>query len=178
MTWSELQHRWREILVVFVSLVVLGLTAYLATAKIWLVYNATPSLPEGFYQLDRLDHSVEARDLDGKLVWLELPPALQKEIESRHYIPRGARLAKRVVGLPGDRWCVRDGRWSIEGQDMGPVFESDTRGRPLGHPTGCHLLSNDEFLVATELPRSFDSRYFGPVERRALIGTLEDAWTW
>jgi conjugative transfer signal peptidase TraF len=155
-----------------------GLTAYLSTAQVWWVYNATPSLPEGFYRLEPIPPSVEAEDLDGRLVWLELPPALQQEIESRHYIPRGANLAKRVVGLPGDRWCVREGRWSIEGQDMGPVFETDTRGRPLGHPTGCHTLGDDAFLVATALPRSFDSRYFGPVERRALLGTLEDAWTW
>ncbi len=176
MTWSDLQHRWREILVVSVSLA--ALTAYLATAKIWLVFNSTPSLPEGFYRLEDLDASIETEDLDGQLVWLELPPALQLEIESRGYVPRGARLAKRVVGLPGESWCVRAGRWSIEGQDMGPVFDVDTVGNPLGHPTGCHLLGDDEVLVATDMPRSFDSRYFGPVKRSALIGTLEEAWTW
>jgi conjugative transfer signal peptidase TraF len=168
-------HR-RELFVVLICVAMFALTVH--QTDVHLVYNSTPSLPEGFYRLEPIPRSVEAEDLDGQLVWLELPPALQREIESRRYIPRGAHLAKRVVALPGDRWCVRDGRWSIEGQDMGPVFETDTRGRRLGHPTGCHMLGSDEFLVATELPRSFDSRYFGPVERRALLGTLEDAWTW
>jgi type IV secretory pathway protease TraF len=44
---------------------------------------------------------------------------------------------------------------------------------------GCRVLRRDEvFLFAAGNVASFDSRYFGPVGREAILGEAVPLWTW
>jgi type IV secretory pathway protease TraF len=56
----------------------------------------------------------------------------------------------------------------------------DSRGRPLPQFVGySHVLAAGElWLVANGHPRSFDSRYFGPISVSDVIGSVLPVWTW
>jgi len=45
--------------------------------------------------------------------------------------------------------------------------------------SACRTLKTQElFLLSSYSPFSFDSRYFGPVKRAAVIGQAIPLWTW
>jgi signal peptidase I len=79
---------------------------------------------------------------------------------------RGRLLAKRMVGLPGDRVSVSEGRARISGS--APVAT-----RPGPQPDGSWILGPAEYLVQGDNPgESTDIRSFGPVGPEHLIGRV------
>jgi hypothetical protein len=53
------------------------------------------------------------------------------------------------------------------------------RTRALPHWSACRRLKAQEvFLLSSYSPFSFDSRYFGPVERASVMGRAVPLWTW
>jgi len=82
-----------------------------------------------------------------------------------------ANFIKRVVGEPGDRLMVRRGRVYINGK---PQRESFTR--PDGECAKCNLPreitipSGHFFMMGDNRGQSDDSRYWGPVPKRWVIG--------
>ncbi len=109
----------------------------------------------------------------------------------------GKRLVKRVVGLPGDMIEIRSNQLfrngepavyrmlpsdSVEYLDMEPaqaLYTEDVDGREhpimiLGsglHPPGPFYVPADKFFVMGDnRNNSRDSRYFGPVDRSAILG--------
>ena len=86
----------------------------------------------------------------------------------------GTKLAKRMTGLPGDRIEITDdlemrvngvhiaqGFWHLRDVDAALIRERFT---------GSRVLKEDEFWMTGESPKSFDSRYFGPVRRDRIVG--------
>lgn len=136
------------------------------------VFNATPSLPEGFY---RLRHT---RAQTGDLIWFHAPPRMHRLAISRRYLPSGAHFAKRVIGEAGTLWCIREDRFVVDSSVYGPVFREDSEGRPLPRQRGCHIVPDGEVLVGTPHRHSIDSRYFGSISRKRIRGTLTPLWTW
>jgi type IV secretory pathway protease TraF len=54
----------------------------------------------------------------------------------------------------------------------------DRKGRPLPAWTGCRTVFGDQvFLLNDSAPDSFDGRYFGPTDRRGIVGRLVPLWT-
>jgi signal peptidase I len=75
-------------------------------------------------------------------------------------------LVKRVVGLPGDRLSVSEGRARIAGSAL--VAE-----RPGPQPDGSWVLGSDEYLVQGDnREESTDVRAFGPVGPEHLVGRV------
>ena len=78
---------------------------------------------------------------------------------------------KRVVGLPGDRLSIRDGHVYRDG-----VRESDGYTEPCGGAGECDFTRpftvprGDYYMMGDNRPDSLDSRYWGPVPRRWMIG--------
>ena len=54
---------------------------------------------------------------------------------------------------------------------------ADRTGRPMPRWNECRALSGDEIFLILPPTGSFDSRYFGPVPRGAIIGRLAPLWT-
>jgi type IV secretory pathway protease TraF len=82
-------------------------------------------------------------------------------------------LLKTVAAGPGDHVCAAGGRLIIAGQYRAPIAWSDRRGRVLPHWAGCRRLAPDElFVFSDRVPDSFDSRYFGPIARRDVLGVF------
>jgi len=66
----------------------------------------------------------------------------------------------------------------IDGHLVAQLLEDDSRGRPLAHWSACRTLNAQElFLLSTYSRFSFDSRYFGPVKRVAVLGRAIPLWT-
>ena len=80
---------------------------------------------------------------------------------------------KSVAAVSGDQVCTDDGRLVINGQVRGPILKQDRRGAALPRWTGCRRLRDGEvFVFSDRIPNSFDSRYFGPVNRAEIVGVF------
>jgi signal peptidase I len=78
------------------------------------------------------------------------------------------KYVKRIVGMPGDRIDVYDGKVYINKKLHKEEY------LPLGLssvPDGTWNLKSDQyFVMGDNRPNSNDSRYFGPVESRFILG--------
>jgi conjugative transfer signal peptidase TraF len=118
----------------------------------------------------------------GSLVLVCLPRAAAALALERGYVAPGrcpggsAPLGKMVLAVEGDRLVF--GPWGLR-RNGEPVPRSaplrrDTAGRPLPHPPfgPAVLLPGTLWLHSPFHPRSFDSRYFGPVSVAAVEAVL------
>jgi type IV secretory pathway protease TraF len=97
----------------------------------------------------------------------------------RGYLPVGVPLVKNVGASAGDEVCERDGIVQINGVAVAVALPRDGAGRELVAWSGCRRLGDGEvFLVSTTSGASFDSRYYGPMERDAVIGEAIPLWIW
>jgi conjugative transfer signal peptidase TraF len=138
-----------------------------------LIWNTSASAPVGLYWL------ADKRDLKrGVLVLVWLPGAARKLAAERRYLPSTIPAIKRVAGLAGDTVCVKNSAVMINDRMLGTTLPADRLGRPLAVWWGCRALEADEiFLLNDGSAASFDGRYFGPSQRRDVIGKLVPLWT-
>lgn len=90
------------------------------------------------------------------------------------------QLIKRVIGLPGDRVVVRDGKYVIYNKTHLAGFDPDTTlpygknipATPAGTFNDVTLGKNQLFVSGDNRPDSLDSRAFGPINADQVIGKL------
>lgn len=168
------EKRVRLVMVVIVTLVLWrGLVGIFQDS---VLCNVTASMPLGLYLRQPLEHAPRR----GQLVYVQVPPHVQRLVYERRYIPKQAQLVKHVFGLPGDVWCVSfEEGFTINGQKIGGVEVRDTRGEILPlWAKGCHQVASGHVLIGAHAQRSFDSRYFGPVPQSSLLSEVEPLWTY
>jgi signal peptidase I len=110
----------------------------------------------------------------------------------------GELLIKRVVALPGDRIAVSSGRLILNDQPVGLssgqaglIENLDLKPHPInlnnggGPDYGPRLMPDDQYLVMGDnRGNSNDGRYFGLVERSAILGRAvavfygQDGFVW
>ncbi len=129
-----------------------------------LIYNASESAPIGFYWID------QRPILRGDYVYVRVPERVRNLVIERGYLPPDVPLLKRVAGLNGDRICRRFGEISIDGLVVATAKRRDGQGREMPVWHGCHILTEQTVFLLQDYPQSFDGRYFGPVDRRLIIG--------
>ncbi|WP_202841529.1 S26 family signal peptidase [Luteimonas saliphila] len=163
----------RKCLLAVTAAAVALIAATLLSWPTWLVYNPSDSAPRGWY-LQR-----PARELrPGTSVFARLPSDAAQLAHARGYLPQHLLILKRIGAAGGQHVCVRDGLVRIDGRVVAVLRTRDGRGRSLAAWPGCRPLVADEvFLFASESPASFDSRYFGPVRREAILGEAVPLWT-
>ncbi|CAP44918.1 S26 family signal peptidase [Bordetella petrii] len=138
-----------------------------------LVYNASDSVPRGFYVI----HAQPPRV--GDTILTRLPGDAARRAAERGYLPAGVPLIKPIAAGYGDHVCVRNGIVRINGRVVTRTLTHDRQGRPMSAWPGCRLLTIHEwFLLGTTHPASFDSRYFGPVTHAAAYGVAVPLWVW
>jgi len=157
----------------FIALI--GMTfALLGNPSHKVIYNGSSSVPRGWYG----SRPIQSLSL-GMLVLVRLPRAAQQMAEQRHYLPAEVPALKHIAALPGTKVCERRGLVIINGELIARALGHDASGRPLIPWSGCRALAETEFFLLNSLNRaSFDSRYFGPVERSQVIGAAFPIWTW
>jgi conjugative transfer signal peptidase TraF len=170
--------------------VILGITSAVAgafaivagchSAGLWI--NTTDSMPLGLWR-----QAADQAARPGDVVLLCLPETPATELgQARGYIapgpcPTGQEiLLKPIAAGAGDVVTVSPSGMSIDGR---PIANSaqlarDSRGRPLpAYPAGTYRVPAGEiWLVSPHNPRSFDSRYFGPVPASLVRSTVRPVW--
>ena len=139
-----------------------------------LVWNASASVPLGLYGIEPA-----AIPRVGDLVAVRPSPALTRFMADRRYVEAGAVLVKPVAALAGTTFCRSKMRVTLDGRAVATALPRDRFDRPLPRWSGCRRLARNELvLIAPALRASFDSRYFGPVDRAQVIGRAIPLWTW
>lgn len=114
-----------------------------------------------WYLIDRGQRSPELGDF----------VAYRSDEKMAPQIPLGTLVVKRVAGLPGDSVDLEPQGLRIQGE-MHPAryphrFQLMERALPVGARL---IVPEDGIWVMGDHPKSFDSRYFGPIEDRLIIG--------
>jgi conjugative transfer signal peptidase TraF len=133
--------------------------------------NLSASLPNGVYFLIP---AARSRPLErGDLVLVCPPAAITVTAHARGYAGFGLcpgfvpEVLKPIGALPGDRVAIRDGFvWVNHFRVPGAlVLSRDSRARSLApfSPEELEVPADSVFLLSTHSPRSWDSRYYGPV---------------
>jgi conjugative transfer signal peptidase TraF len=131
-----------------------------------LVWNTSSSMPPGLYRA-----SISKPDI-GDIVLIEPPSGFMRLALERGYLRRPIPFVKEIAAASGDTVC-RNGRTiSLGGLAIAQAMDSDLKGRPLPAWEGCHLLTKNEVFVLGIHAGSFDSRYFGPIRRTAILTRL------
>lgn len=175
---------WREL---FSTVGILVIALFVALFIIAFVFRS--------YQVDGPSMETTLQNSDKLIIWKV--PRSWARLTGHDYIPeRGdvivfsesglgqfgqentKQLIKRVIGLPGDRVVVGDGRYTIYNKAHPDGFNPD-KTLPYGKnipPTpgnvdvtlGAHQL----FVSGDNRPDSLDSRAFGPINADQVIGKL------
>jgi conjugative transfer signal peptidase TraF len=156
----------------------LGAAHAFAASGLWL--NTSPSLPLGLYRVASAPPAV------GADVIVCLPLTLGRAARDREYLGPGpcpggaARLGKTIAATAGAVVDVRaDGVW-IDGHRVpeSVPLARDRAGRPLARQAdGPHRVPPGMvFLLATHHPRSWDSRYYGPIPSTAVLAVVRRIW--
>ncbi|WP_454882615.1 S26 family signal peptidase [Sphingomonas oryzagri] len=137
-----------------------------------LLWNASASAPVGLYAVSS-DGAVDVGDM--VIAWP--PESVSAMAATRHYLPRGVPLVKRIVAGPGDRICASGPAILIDGRVVASRLATDHHGRPLPWWSGCRTLRDHQYLLLmADVPDSFDGRYFGVTNGSDIIGRARLLW--
>lgn len=122
-----------------------------------------------------------------RLEWLQQPLERWQVVVLRS--PSDGQLAvKRIVGLPGEQIDLRDGKVEVDGALVTPPFAHEQAWhqpvednqtvifytpRSVGQPlrTGpWNIAQGEYFLLGDNSPVSIDSRSWGPIPARLIVG--------
>lgn len=146
-------------------------------------FNATPSMPIGFWRVTEVNTPLRI----GSVV-VACPPdnAVIRQAVARGYIAAGncpdsrEPLLKTVGAIGGDVVAVSEAGVAVNGKLLaGSVpLENDSAGRTLTPFAAANrqLRTDEVWLTANSDPRSFDSRYFGPVPASHVVGMARPIW--
>lgn len=134
---------------------------------VYVVWNASPSVPIGLYGI------VHRRPEVGELALVRLPEGLAEIANRRGYLQRSALLLKPVAASAVDRVCRFGADVFVRSRLLARAMIDSVS---LPHWRGCRTLVGSELFLLAEHPASFDSRYFGPIHARHVIGTAIPLW--
>jgi len=101
----------------------------------------------------------------GDIVVFNAPPAAKQQCSE------GGTFVKRIVGLPGEVVSERLGYVYINGKPLKEPYV-DSRRRDSITRTWSRVPPNEYFMMGDNRAASCDSRMWGPVPRKNLIGPV------
>jgi conjugative transfer signal peptidase TraF len=129
-----------------------------------LLWNTSASAPVGLYV------AAPQRPSCGTLAVIRLPDPIRVFAAARGYLPMSSLLIKPIVACSGSTVCRFGLSVTIDGRIAAYAKESDAAGRPMPRWQGCYRLDATKVFLLSSLPDSFDSRYFGPIDHRHVLG--------
>jgi conjugative transfer signal peptidase TraF len=136
----------------------------------WVVWNASPSVPPGLY---RIELGPVRR---GDLVLIRLASDVAELASRRNYLPKSTYLIKFVLAVAGDQVCRLGDRIFVRGVLAARALTRDSLGRPMPTWRGCRQLASGHLFLLAANQQSFDSRYFGVVSARNVVGRPVLLW--
>lgn len=157
---------------------VMGMVCYAVGARI----NTSKSIPVGLYWM------TERHIEKGEYVLLCPPPNnVFDEAKKRGYFGAGfcpgdyEYLMKKILAAKKDKVSISDDGVRVNGEllPFSTPLSADKQGRPLPVLRGGYRLGDSDLLLMTDVsPISFDSRYFGIVNRSQIKGVIRPVFTW
>jgi conjugative transfer signal peptidase TraF len=163
------------------NIVVASAAAFILTAltaiRFGVVFNYTHSAPFGLYR--EITDAAHIAHEPAPYVFF-CPdvrwPAMKGQPNYRtpmRTCPDGfAPLIKPVIAWPGDTVDVSPGGISVNGQRLAhtATMDRDSSGRQIQpYPAGRYVVQGSQlWVVSSYSPRSFDSRYFGPIPLKSV----------
>jgi conjugative transfer signal peptidase TraF len=142
-----------------------GLLALIKHMGYGLTYQVSPSMPMGWYYYKPLTEIHR-----GQWVSLKAPDFAEQYLQRHHLVPHSGVLIKAIAGVPGDFACQQDSQLTVNHRVVATLLERDRFQQVIARQHFCRYLLPDEYLVlGLSDPRSYDSRYFGPVPRDQLL---------
>jgi type IV secretory pathway protease TraF len=141
----------------FLYVLVLGV-AYSSGVRI----NFTSSLPQRLWFVRPLGEDEEIRRGEYVVVpasKIDTEARFDGRTKARYFDGEKMPFLKEVFALPGE---------TVD--DVFPLMSQDSAGCPLPKFPLPIRLDRDEYWLSSDRERGFDSRYFGPVKRRAISG--------
>jgi len=89
------------------------------------------------------------------------------------------QLIKRVIAIPGDHLVIKNNTVTIYNKENPKGFDPDTSmayGKVITYTTGdvdITIQSGHVFVMGDNRPDSLDSRYFGPINTKNIVGKLD-----
>ena len=127
------------------------------------------------------DYSLER----GMLVLACLPDEVAKFAYERNYIASGkckggyAPVGKYIQAISGDEVRFTSEGIFVNGKllENSKPYAMDGEGRAMPVMLQDMVLPKDELVLLNNYAGSFDSRYYGPIPSRYVVGTLKPIWT-
>ncbi|MEK6731151.1 MAG: signal peptidase I [Pseudomonadota bacterium] len=159
--------RYKILWIILILLAVIAVTALILKELGYsIVYQGSASMAKGFYWVSPIGQLNK-----GDIVVFNPPEATAKFLWKRHWLPEGASMMKHVEAVPGDMVCKSKGAIWINEKRFAQVYRFYKLGKRLPSLSFCEKLGADEYLLmSTDIARSFDGRYFGPVKKGDIKG--------
>jgi len=93
-------------------------------------------------------------------------------ISSRDPNDRFAYHIKRIIGLPGERVTILDGRVLINGEVLQEDYIPESVATDSFSQPDFTLSDNQYFVMGDNRVSSFDSRSWGPLEKHDIVGSV------
>ena len=158
------------------GLMTFGAVCDVGAGRAWeLRWNSTTSLPTGVYLCHKTTSQTSIAR--GALVAFAPTQAIQSELARVAPQLQVSLLMKQVAVVAPATVCLEGQDVRVDGLVIAqrPLLDSYR----LTGQEGCHTLAAGElFVLGPNNPRSYDSRYFGPLAREAVTATCTAVWTW
>ena len=129
------------------------------------IWNASESVPIGWYFVVKRQPKVGEIAVIKPAEWVQIYAA------SHGYLPEDVWLMKQLYAVHPSIIC-RFGRYVfVDGKYVAKVKITDKLHRALPIWKACKALTPTQYFVLGQHRDSFDSRYFGPVDRSQVVGT-------
>jgi type IV secretory pathway protease TraF len=129
------------------------------------IWNASESVPTGWYLVSKRQPNVGEIAVIKPAEWVQIYAA------SRGYLPEDVWLLKPIYAVHPSIIC-RFGRYVFaDGKHIAKAKIMDKTHRLLPVWKGCKALKPNQHFVLGHHRDSFDSRYFGTIDKSEVVGT-------
>lgn len=161
------------IILVFFMLLFIGIVS-VNSGKKYIVYNYTNSIPKGFYYLyNDVDISSIKK---GDLIVFGIPLDVKGIVIERNWLNENDTLTKPVTAIYGDFVCTDDGMVRVNNISYKNIEKYDSNGRNMPKYEYCDLVKEGDIFVFIKNSKSFDSRYYGPINISEVIAKAKPLW--
>lgn len=167
----------------FLILLIISSLGYVFIKKLNFRLNTTESIPLGIYQLEKSNKEIKK----GDFIVFCLPQELHKTAFYLGYVGDGncynkyEPLAKEVVGVQGDFVTTKNNEVFINNKLLKDyrIRKFDSLGRPVKSINYDNKKLDGYFVLGSlDKERSWDSRYYGEIEKENVIGVLKPILIW